>query len=564
MAEITIKDVTTGAVNGSGAFDKLMASAQVRLDQEWHKNRIRGPDYTKVYLGQLEAVLQNSIMFVLGQQEADAAAELTKEKTLTEAKNRELVIAQIGKMKKEEALIDQQILKMIQEVLVMEGEVRMVDDKIALLKAQVVKMQKEGELIDGQIRKMSQEILLMEGQVLKMEQEIEVMKGEVSMIPGKLKLINAQADKAIEEVFLIKGQVEKMQSEILVMEQQVLESEQKVLSMKAAVWAERAKTESTCKIFAADYAPVCTNPDDKVTGLVGMQITKSEHEGDLLQQKTLTEEAQTKNRIGEGTDAYDVSGVIGKQKSLYQKQTDGFDRDAEQKLSKILVDTWNVRRTNDDQLPTGGTGLEDDQINNVLDIAKVGIGAEINNPSYGIKFAINADKVVYEDCPLTFSSGINLPADWPKKTATVKGIAIKTWNWYVVGGGAVPSGKIADHGDMDGLLHWYQFRTKLEEPGANVIGLTITLEDNRDDPKMDGVTVDYKQTFNAIETDTIGGVTPCPNSAGYVMTAKEKAVHDRYRTQHADLLLTTKQKAAQAAAGYTGWDNEAENHAQHK
>ena len=69
---------------------------------------------------------------------------------------------------------------------------------------------------------------------------------------------------------------------------------------------------------------------------------KVAQETSLLAQKVATEKAQT---VGSGTDP---DSVIGKQKLLYQAQTDGFQRDAEQKAAKLLVDTWNVRRTTDE------------------------------------------------------------------------------------------------------------------------------------------------------------------------------------------------------------------------
>ena len=69
---------------------------------------------------------------------------------------------------------------------------------------------------------------------------------------------------------------------------------------------------------------------------------KVAQETSLLAQKVATEKAQT---VGSGTGP---DSVIGKQKLLYQAQTDGFQRDAEQKAAKLLVDTWNVRRTTDE------------------------------------------------------------------------------------------------------------------------------------------------------------------------------------------------------------------------
>lgn len=84
------------------------------------------------------------------------------------------------------------------------------------------------------------------------------------------------------------------------------------------------------------------------------QTLKSEQELALLAQKTATERAQT-TALG-----VDDNSVIGKQKALYQAQTNGFTRDAEQKVAKLLADTWSVRRTTDEGTVADGTNLLND------------------------------------------------------------------------------------------------------------------------------------------------------------------------------------------------------------
>jgi hypothetical protein len=73
--------------------------------------------------------------------------------------------------------------------------------------------------------------------------------------------------------------------------------------------------------------------------LLPEQVSKLAAEIALLEQKKSTEEAQIKDIV----DDLEVVGVIGKQKLLYGKQTDGFDRDAEQKAAKMMIDTWAIR-----------------------------------------------------------------------------------------------------------------------------------------------------------------------------------------------------------------------------
>lgn len=74
----------------------------------------------------------------------------------------------------------------------------------------------------------------------------------------------------------------------------------------------------------------------------------------LYNQKVVTERAQV-----DGTNVADRS-VLGRQMGLYQRQADGFKRDAEQKAASVLVDTWKVRRTTDEGTVADTTNRLDD------------------------------------------------------------------------------------------------------------------------------------------------------------------------------------------------------------
>lgn len=112
-----------------------------------------------------------------------------------------------------------------------------------------------------------------------------------------------------------------------------------------------------------------TNDTNKNNAEMAALVLKNAAEVALLNQKTETELAQVADAV---PSANPVTGIIGKQKALFQKQTDGFDRDAEQKLAKIMTDTWITRQTTDGASPDLA-GLSEADIASVLTIAKAGI-----------------------------------------------------------------------------------------------------------------------------------------------------------------------------------------------
>lgn len=70
LNDITV-DVITNNEN-TGVFDKLMESVNANINDQYSNGRITSSDYANVYLGSLQAVLQQSIQFVLQEQVSEA------------------------------------------------------------------------------------------------------------------------------------------------------------------------------------------------------------------------------------------------------------------------------------------------------------------------------------------------------------------------------------------------------------------------------------------------------------------------------------------------------------
>lgn len=68
--KLEITDLTTGVVDGTGVFDKLMSSLVAHLKVEYQANRISGAEYTRAYIGVVGAALQTAQQFLLGRDQA--------------------------------------------------------------------------------------------------------------------------------------------------------------------------------------------------------------------------------------------------------------------------------------------------------------------------------------------------------------------------------------------------------------------------------------------------------------------------------------------------------------
>lgn len=313
MAEILLSDLTESKVNGTGVFDVLMQATKAHLEEEYNKGRIKGPEYSTVYLGAMQAVMSQSLEFLLTKQRSDLEAQLLAQQILSETKQRELTDAQILNLASERDRIDAEVL-----------------------------------LTNKQIEKMTADI------------NISIQQ-----------LANLAAEKLLtdQQVLVAQKQVTKMDSEIELTDQQILNmaAEKLLTDQKAALTTQQvlnAETENT--VLVAQECKLKAEFDQ----LVEMKL-KTISETALLAQKKVTEQAQTSGA------AVDADSVIGRQKGLYVAQTDGFKRDAEQKAAKLLIDTWNVRKTTDsDGTPIDSVNkLEDTSIGRVIDKMLAGINA---------------------------------------------------------------------------------------------------------------------------------------------------------------------------------------------
>lgn len=128
MSDIAITDLTTGAVDGAGVFDRLMQAVNAHINREYTNQRIKGTDYANVYLRSLEVSMTQALQFVLTEERAGHEADLAKTNT-------ELAELQKQKLTKEIALLDQQIKVQIQQEELLKKQVLKTVQETAVLVA---------------------------------------------------------------------------------------------------------------------------------------------------------------------------------------------------------------------------------------------------------------------------------------------------------------------------------------------------------------------------------------------------------------------------------------------
>ena len=346
MAEINVSEVTSGNIEGSGAFDEIMKAAQIRLNHEYEKDRIKGTEYSKVYLGSMEQAMQQSIAFVLGRQQASAQADLT-------ILQGSLIEIEKENAKKQGELIDQQILKMQAEVHVLEKELIIMDSKILVAEQEVKKSMQEAINLEAQLPQIQAQTSNINADTkLKAQQEINMQK---------------QNDKTDQEILVLQQEVLSAIEQVKLVIAQVAKMEQDVELATYQTFSEAAKTLDELPNASGGAAY-------PLAGLLLKQKNKMQEEIELLQAKKHTEQASTKDQV----DGVTVAGTIGKQKDVYTVQAAGFTRKAEQDMAKIMTDSYNVRRSTNES-ETEPPSMTDKNINAVIEKAGAGIGVAIDS-----------------------------------------------------------------------------------------------------------------------------------------------------------------------------------------
>lgn len=208
-------------------------------------------------------------------------------------------------------------------------------------------------------------------QILLLVAQTENANKQILLTTAQIANIEADTAVKIKQLDLMVAQIAQTQAQVLLTNSQKLKTDKDTeigTKQLDVMTSQIAQTTEQVKLIKQQVINT-TNENTTIT----KQQAKLDVEVAVLTQKKLTEEAQILDTVN----GLPVAGVIGKQKILYHQQARGFDRDAEQKLAKILVDTYTVRQTTAGGEDPAANGVDGPQVKQVLTIAKAGITAPI-------------------------------------------------------------------------------------------------------------------------------------------------------------------------------------------
>lgn len=212
-------------------------------------------------------------------------------------------------------------------------------------------------------RQANNDVLIGDEQILAAKANVQLVNAQISKLIAETSLTAKQEALVDEQILAAVQTTANLVKQGLLLDQQIANALKDLDSKDANI----ALVGEQTKLVTQQTSNALTEN----TTMIKQQL-KMDSEIAVLNQKQVTEEAQTKDTVG----GVAVGGVIGKQKELYANQAEGYIRDAEQKAAKLMLDSFITRVSTDyDNADAVNAGVGDVDCKAVINKLKLGVGA---------------------------------------------------------------------------------------------------------------------------------------------------------------------------------------------
>ena len=197
--KVDITNLTHATIDGNGVFDVLMRTVNAHLQKEWTANRLKGTEYSTVYLGALESTMNTSLQFLLAKDKLNAELAIleqqlvnlkveeinaTKQGLLLDKQLDDLVAATALKIQQKANLVDE-LLTNAQQRSNLATEQARISAQTSQINAETLNVPKQGLLIDAQKETQLQQRLNLADELLTAAQQRANLSSENQAIIAK-------------------------------------------------------------------------------------------------------------------------------------------------------------------------------------------------------------------------------------------------------------------------------------------------------------------------------------------------------------------------------------------
>lgn len=181
QSDLTNKELTERKVDGCGTFDVLMSSVHAHILTEFQKNRITGSEYAKAYTAMTEAVMSNSVQYLLQKENAYWQAVNGQMQALTARVNVDLAIKELELKTAEIAIREKELFIKIKELDLMEKQIALTHAQKLEIDQNIINKEKEALVLDAQ------KLLVKEQMEAQRAQTMDTRSDGVTLVSGNIK-----------------------------------------------------------------------------------------------------------------------------------------------------------------------------------------------------------------------------------------------------------------------------------------------------------------------------------------------------------------------------------------
>lgn len=295
LVRLSDSDLTTGAINGTGAFDKLMVGVAAQLQGEYDAGRITGVEYTKAYIALTGSALSSSLQYLLSRDAAYWQAVQAQAASVT------------ARVQLATAKIQNAAVKF--EAMTAKANYALTKLKLSTL---------DTEYATGQYN-------------------LE------NLLPSQLAQTNAQTSLLSYDLTTVKpAEVANLNKQGTLLDSQKLGQDKQ---NDTAAYNLSTILVKQAGLLDEQIAGAAKDTDTKTYNLTDiMPVQKLS-----LQEQAEAQRGQTMDTRSDGTTP--IAGSIGKQNSLYAQQIVSYQKDSQLKAAKVFSDVWITCRSIDEGFP---------------------------------------------------------------------------------------------------------------------------------------------------------------------------------------------------------------------
>jgi hypothetical protein len=232
--QVDLTNITSGTLDGTGTFDKLLATMQLHIEREYDAGRLLGADYANVYVASIQAAMSQAIQFELTKSQVAAQTDLTLEQIETQNQQTLLATEQA-----KQAVIQTRIVTAseLDQIAIAVNQKSLSDEQLeqslvqgSILDEQALQAEKQTSLTttqdaiatatkQGQIDIQANQVLLADEQVIQSEVQGDILDEQLKQAEKQTALITTQDSVATsvkqDQIDLAAAQTDLAQMQVI-------------------------------------------------------------------------------------------------------------------------------------------------------------------------------------------------------------------------------------------------------------------------------------------------------------------------------------------------------------